>query len=266
MKKTITSKPGILFSLLGIILLFSACSDTKHLTYFTDMQDKTIQTKTSNVEPVIQVSDLLSITVSSLNPEATAIFNAPNESTPNANVATAGNNTLTIGYLVNPNGDIQFPVLGKIHVEGLNKSQLNALLVKELTDKKLLVDPIITIRHLNFRVSVLGEVSKPGVFTVQNEKLSLLEALSLAGDITIYGKKDNIMVIRENDKGEKIVKRLNLNTQEIFASPYYYLKSNDIVYVEPSKDRVAKERNLMLFPVIMSTLTFLIIVSDQINW
>lgn len=269
MKKKTTSKDLLFVSLVGLIAMyiFSGCSaDTTKLTYFNGLTDTTIASKFKNVEPVLQVNDLLSITVSSLNPEATAIFNSPNESTPNANVATAGNNTLTIGYLVNPMGDIQFPVLGNIHVEGLTKSQLNAVLFKQLTEKKLLVDPIITIRLLNFKVSVLGEVLRPGVFTVQNEKLSILEALGLAGDITMYGKRDNVMLIRETAKGEKTVRRINMNSNELFTSPYYYLKSNDIVYVEISENRVIKERNLMILPVVLGVITLLIIVAQNVTW
>jgi polysaccharide export outer membrane protein len=102
-----------------------------------------------------------------------------------------------------------FPVLGKIHAQGLTKSQLQALLTKQLVDTKQLIDPIVTIRQLNFRVSVLGEVSKPGVYTTPNEKISLLEALSFAGDITIYGKKDNVLLIREDDKGDKLIVRID---------------------------------------------------------
>ena len=168
---------------------FPPLTSTKKLIYFDNIQDSVIKLQSQPIEPVIQRNDLISIAVNSLNPEATAIFNAPNESTPNANNATANDNTLTVGYLVNPNGDIQFPVFGAIHVEGLTKSQLTALLIKQLTDKKLLIDPIVTIRHLNFRVSVLGEVTTPGVYTIPNEKISILEALGLAGDITIYGKR-----------------------------------------------------------------------------
>jgi polysaccharide biosynthesis/export protein len=253
------------FCALALIVFVSSCADTKKLVYFDNIQDTNIPQKSAPTETIIQRNDLISIAVNSLNPEATAIFNAPNESTPNANNATANDNTLTVGYLVNPNGDIQFPVLGTIHVEGLTKSQLTVLLTKQLTDKKLLVDPIVTIRYLNFRVSVLGEVNTPGVFTVPNEKISILEALGLAGDITIYGKRENVLIIRESTNGEKITKRINLSSSDILSSPYYYLRSNDVVYVEPSKDRVAKERNAMLLPIIISLTTLLIVIIDRVG-
>jgi polysaccharide biosynthesis/export protein len=108
-------------------------------------------------------------------------------------------------------------------------------------------------------------VLRPGVFTIPNEKISIMEALSLAGDMTIYGKKDNVILVREDGKGGKTVKRLNLNTAEILSSPYYYLQSNDVIYVEPSKDRVARERGLILLPIIVSITTLLIILIDRIG-
>jgi len=250
------------FLLIVILAGMSSCSNTKRLVYFHEVQDSYLKQLPQNVESIIQPNDLLSITVSSLNPTASAIFNAPNESTPNTNQATAGN-TLTVGYLVNPNGDIQFPVLGTVHVEGQNKSQLTKYLTQQLNDKKLLVDPIVTIRNLNFRVSVLGEVSRPGVYSTPNEKLSLLEALGMAGDITIYGKKDNVLLIRDEGKSEKTIKRLNLNSKEILSSPYYYLRSNDVVYVEPGKDKIAREKYALLLPIVFSVVTLFIVVIDR---
>ncbi len=243
----------------------SSCADSKKFVYFEGIKDGTLKTAYPNTESTIQKNDLLSITVSSANAAASAIFNAPNESTPTLSSATSFANTLTVGYLVNSSGDIQFPVLGKIHAAGLNKTQLQNLLAQQLVDQKQLVDPIVTIRHLNFRVSVLGEVAKPGVFTTPNEKLSLIEALSFAGDITIYGKRDNILLIREDDKGEKILKRLSLTSRDLFTSPYYYLKSNDVIYVEPSQNRVAKERSQQLIPVVLSVISLLIITVNNLR-
>lgn len=242
-----------------------ACTTTRELKYFDGLEKQTMKGLPEIPEPVIQRNDLLSITVSSMNAAASAIFNAPNESTPTTNQATAYGNTLTVGYLVNPNGDIQFPVLGTIHVEGMTKSQLHEYLTKQLTEKKLLVDPILTIRYLNFRVSVIGEVTRPGVYTSPSEKFSMLEALGMAGDITLYGKRDNVLVIREDGRGTKSFQRINLNTQELLKSPYYYLHSNDIIYVEPSKEKVNKERNAVLVPIFLSLTTLAIVIIDRIG-
>jgi polysaccharide export outer membrane protein len=167
---------------------------------------------------------------------------------------------------VNNTGDITFPVLGKIHAAGLTKSQLASLLSKQLIDSKQLVDPIITIRQLNFRVSVLGEVSKPGVYTTPNEKLSLLEALSFAGDATIYGRRDNVMLIREDNKGDKLIVRIDLTSRTLFTSPYYYLRSNDVLYVEPSKNRERREKFAYITPVILSVVSLIIVTVSAIQW
>jgi polysaccharide export outer membrane protein len=254
------------FLLIVLILSSTSCS-TKKVIYFDGVNNVTIKSKyPPNIESFIQINDLLSITVSSANQAASAIFNAPNESTPTTSSATSFGNTLTIGYLVNLNGDILFPVLGKIHAQGLTKSQLQALLTKQLVDSKQLIDPIVTIRQLNFRVSVLGEVAKPGVYTTPNEKISMLEALSFAGDITIYGKKDNVLLIREDDKGDKLIVRIDLTSSSLFTSPYYYLKSNDVIYVEPSQNREKKERFAQVTPIVLSVISLLIITISAIQY
>jgi polysaccharide biosynthesis/export protein len=247
------------FSLL--VLLDTSCSPPRKLAYFEGAQETGIKSKDLNIDPVIQRNDIVSITVSSLNPEASSIFNAPNLSNPSSNAAF--NNV--VGYLVSTEGSITFPVIGAIHAEGMTKTQLSKFITSQLIDRKLLVDPIVTIRNLNFKVSVLGEVSRPGVFPIASEKVNIMEALGLAGDITIYGKKDNVMLIREDGKGEKLVKMLDLNSPDVLSSPYYYLKSNDIVYVEPLKDRVKKERNAQIMPIIFSLVSLTIVLLDRIK-
>jgi len=245
-------------------ILFS-CGNTSKLVYFNNTDQNSFPGSAGALEPVIQKNDLLSITVSSLNPEASAIFNAPNISASGIYTTTAIGNSSPAGYLVNQDGKISFPMLGELQVTGMTKSKLSEHLTRQLTEKKLLVDPIVNIRFLNFRVSVLGEVSRPGVYSVPNEKLTLLEALGLAGDITIYGKKDNVLVIREGNDGQKTLKRLDLNSTEVLNSPYYYLRSNDVVYVEPSQNRVQREKNQFLFPIIISLISLGIIVIDRVG-
>jgi len=255
------------FVFVVLCFLMSSCGNTKKIVYFDGVHDVTIKSKyPPNIESLIQINDLLSITVSSANPQASAIFNAPNESTPTTISATSFGNTLTVGYLVNLDGDILFPVLGKIHAAGLTKSQLQSLLTKQLVETKQLVDPIVTIRQLNFRVSVLGEVTKPGVYTTPNEKISLLEALSFAGDITIYGKRNNVLLIREDDKGDKMIVRIDLTSSSLFTSPYYYLRSNDVLYIEPSLNREKKERFAQITPIILSVVSLAIITVTAIEY
>jgi len=240
-----------------VLALFAcSCSSSKNINYFPEIRDQVIANKSPAPEPQIQINDLLSIIVSSSSAEASAIFNAPNESSSIMSSAATSINTLTVGYLVNQNGDILFPVLGQIHVLGLTKFQLSTLLTEKILVKKLLIDPIVTIRYLNFKVSVMGEVSRPGVFTTPTEKLSILEALSFAGDITIYGERNDVLLIRENDKGEKIVKHLDLTNQDILSSPYFYLKSNDVLIVSSNGGRIAKEKNSQTIPIFFAAKFF----------
>ncbi|RYF85669.1 MAG: polysaccharide export protein [Chitinophagaceae bacterium] len=220
----------------------------------------------NEAESVIQPNDILSIQVTSVNPQAAEIFNTP--TTPNR-VSNAGSTTVVsgeaVGYLVNPDSTIQFPVLGNIKVVGISKSQLKKQLIDSLVQKKLLVDPIVNIRFLNFRVTVLGEVGKPTVVNVPNEKISILEAIGMAGDLTIYANRENVLLIREIG-GVKDIKRLNLNSNEIFTSPYYYLKSNDVVYAEPNKAKVRiTSQPWQLIPIALSGVSLLIIAIDRIG-
>ena len=257
-------KKGLLIKLTGCSLILtliigSSCTSGKNLRYFPGIADGSIQSNTPFPESVIQKSDILSITVSDLNPDASVQFNATN-----AGGSAAGGAAAPTGYLVNSEGNIQFPMIGNLKVEGMTKNQLKDKLAKTLVEKKILLDPIITIRFVNFRVTVLGEVNHPTVVTVPNEKISLLEALGLAGDMTIYAKRNNVLVIREaND--QKIIKRLDLNSDELFTSPYYYLQSNDIVYVEPNKAKVASVSGGMQWaPIILSGLSLLLIGATQL--
>jgi polysaccharide export outer membrane protein len=241
--------------LAAYLIAFSSCVNTRKATYFNDLGDSARFASTKLPQSLIQPNDILSISVSSLSPEATVIFNTPN---------TPSGYGQPSGYLVTDDGIILFPVLGSIKAGGLTKDQLKTSITKSLIDKKLLVDPIVSVRFQNFRVTVLGEVKNPTVIPVLSEKISLLEAIGLAGDLTIDAKRDNVLVIRE-ENGEKTVKRLNLNSIELFTSPYYYLKSNDIVYVEPNKAKVASASNSRQFiPVILSSITLVVVILDRL--
>lgn len=255
------------FSRLSVLiwLMFCSCSNTSKLIYLNDAQTSSYSTQRVS-EPLIQKDDLLSIHVNSLNPDASTIFNAPNFSASGIHATTAIGNVTPAGYLVDQSGMIYFPMLGQIKAAGITKSQLGTTITSALIQKKLLIDPIVHIRFMNFRVSVLGEVNKPGVYVVPNEKLSIMEALGLAGDITIYGRKENILIIREIEDGQKKLQRLNLHSKDVLNSPYYYLRSNDIVYVEPSQNKVQRERNQFLFPILISMISLGIIVIDRVGF
>ena len=251
-----------------ISVIATSCVNTRKAIYFNGLNDGTITSQTPVPESVIQKNDLLSISVTSLNPEASAIFNSPNISVPNNTSISGqvyGTNTM-LGYLVSSEGMIQYPILGSLRAEGLTKEQLTENIKKKILDQKLLNDPIVSIRFLNFRITVLGEVKNPTVVNVPNEKISLLEAIGLAGDLTIYAKRDNILVIRE-ENNNKTIKRINLNSEELLTSPFYYLKSNDIVYVEPNKAKVASAgRGQQWIPAVLSGLSVIVVIADRVKF
>jgi polysaccharide biosynthesis/export protein len=239
--------------IMALMSIFSSCVNTRKTSYFSELGDSRIQAPDPQV-PVINKHDLLSITVSSANAEASKPYNDPNFLSTTTSTAT-GSTQQMMGYLVTEDGGFKFPELGYINAEGFTIKQLSDSITDKLKARELLVDPIVTIRFLNFRVTVLGEVNHPTVVTVPNERISVLEALGLAGDLTIYGKRDNVLLIRE-ETGGKLVRRLDLNSPQFLSSPYFYLKTNDVLYVEPNKNKVASVSNgRMLLPVIFSALS-----------
>jgi len=267
MKTAFTSVPPTRLALLSVMFLLLSCTSTKKTTYFYGVPSGPIVSTMAVPESIIQKNDILSIVVSDLNPNAAKLFNPDN---PENNNPAAGPAKDVSGYLVDTDGNIQFPMLGIIKAEGLTKNQLKDKIKNLSKSKGLLLDPIVTIRFLNFKVTVLGEVGRPTVIPISNEKISLLEALGLAGDLTIYGNRQNVMVIREEivpgKPDQRSIARLNLNSGDIFTSPYYYLQSNDIVYVEPNKAKVSSTSSaIQWLPVIFSALSLAAIVITNTN-
>ncbi len=246
------------------LYLCTSCYDTKKVTYFNDINETVLLSNNEdNTEHHIQKNDLLNIQISSLSEEASKIFNVTNNYV-SSSISSSGSRTESSGYLVNADGEIQMPMLGFIKAEGMTKMQLKDYLTKKIIDKKLLIEPIVNVRFMNFEVTIMGEVGKPTVINVPNEKISLLKALGVAGDITAFGKKDNVMLIREIE-GKKIVKRINLNSSTFLQSPYYYLQPNDIVYVEPNKNKEASvSKNRIILPSLLSSISVIVIILDRI--
>ncbi|MEG1839394.1 MAG: polysaccharide biosynthesis/export family protein, partial [Bacteroidaceae bacterium] len=184
--------------------------------------------------------DLLSVTVSSSNPEASVPYNltVPTIQTPQVLQYTTTQPILQT-YLVDNNGNIMFPILGELHLGGLTKSEAEAYIINRLKPS-FKEAPIVNVRLVNYKISVLGEVQNPNTFTVANEKINIFEALALAGDMTIYGKREKVKLLREDSEGRKNIVELDLNRSDVVNSPYFYLQQNDVVYVEPNK---AKARN-----------------------
>ena len=234
MKKNIGNNRQVSFRLLCVCLLvvFSSCSK-RNLVYFSDLPENTdFKTPIKNYSaPKIQADDILNITVSSLNPESNVLFNnilLPTASYANAQVIASN---IDEGYLVDKNGSINFPVIGKINLAGLTKEEATEKMTGLI--KEHVKNPIVNIRFLNFKVTVIGEVAKPASFTVATEKVNVLEALGLAGDMTEFGRRENVLIIREKD-GVRSTARINLNNKDVLSSPYFYLQQNDVVYVEPN--------------------------------
>lgn len=253
-----------LIYLLGFFCLLSC--GRRNLTYFSDTLDqKEYSEKIANkIEPKIQPDDLLSITINSLNPEANTLFNrgviTPIGRTIDFSMSGGANvEKYNEGYLVDRNGYVEFPVLGKMKLSGLTKQEASDKIRAELKD--YLKEPTATIRFLNFRVSVIGEVNRPSTFTIPTEKITILEALGMAGDMTPYGRRENVLVIRE-EEGVRTMAHVNLNSKQVFSSPYFYLKQSDVVYVAP--DRVKEiqastnTRNISLFFAASSFITLIV--------
>lgn len=224
--------------LLAIIVAIVATScSTPKLGYFQDLQAGTIDQIQSPSYITIQPGDRLSIIVSSKNPELAYIFNLNIVSNYQASTNKLATNSMT-SYTVTPEGNIEFPVLGTLHIAGLNKSEIASLIRSELISKNLLNDAIVTVNFIDLYFGVMGEVNHPGRFPIDQDKVTIIEALSRAGDLTIYGKRDNVLLIRE-ENGKQMAYRINLtNANELYNSPAFYLKQGDMVYVEPNSTRI----------------------------
>ena len=224
---------------LCLIAFLASCSAPKEVLYLQDIASIKEENIDKNYEVIIHKDDLLAILVNSKDPELALPFNMPVVTYQIGAQTTAQQRLL--GYLVDQNGDIDFPILGKIHVEGLNRMQVTELIKQKLMSEDLIKDPIVTVQFLNFKVSVMGEVTRPGTFDISGDRITLLEALSMAGDLTIYGRRDRVAVIREKD-GKRRILYHDLRSSDIFQSPCYYLQQNDIVYVEPNKAKTGQSR------------------------
>lgn len=223
--------------LLSWVILFSACNSTKEVVYLQDVIPLKQQDIERKYEVFIHEDDLLSIMVNSKDPELALPFNMP-LITYQIGSESSGQQRV-LGYLVDTNGDIDFPILGKLHVAGLSRLELRDLIKEKLISGDYIKDPVVTVQFLNYKVSVMGEVARPGSFTITGDRITLLEALSMAGDLTIYGRRDRVAVIRE-ENGKRTILFHDLRSSDIFTSPCYYLQQNDIVYVEPNKAKAGQ--------------------------
>ncbi|MFC2175893.1 polysaccharide biosynthesis/export family protein [Bacteroidota bacterium] len=239
-------RPAVLLFLLASFLILSeSCITRKDISYFQDVSDTiTVQKITKGFEAKINAGDILSIHVSSLSAEASSFFNVVGEES-DQQVANT--------YLVDANGNIEMSLIGVVPVGGLTGIEAKSIIKEKL--EKYLINPTVNVRIRNFKVTVLGEVQQPGVYTIPNEKVTLVEALGLAGDLSIFGKRLNVVLIREED-GQRHFVKIDLRSKDLFESEYYYLHSNDIIYVEPGKGKIASaDAWYRILPIVLSGLS-----------
>ncbi|WP_179415814.1 polysaccharide biosynthesis/export family protein [Mucilaginibacter sp. E4BP6] len=260
----LTFKNLLFFGL--VVTTFSACINEKKLVYFqkSNNHSDTLELAKAYI-PKVQTGDILSIYVSSLNPEASSFFNPYAGTTSTASSAGGSGNssvqasqTSSTGYLVDPSGIIELPLIGNIKVSGYTTAQVRDT-IKTLL-KTYLKEPTVLVRFLNFKISILGEVTRPDVYSIPNEMITLPEALSMAGDLTLYARRDSIEIIRDVN-GKKEFGYVDLRKRDIFSSPYYYLHANDLIYVKPAKTKAEEtDRSIQYVSIGVSLLSILLVV------
>lgn len=253
-------KKIIYFFLIAIVI--SSCG-VKYQTipYFTDLPAGN-QAEDINNQTVlkIQKNDILAITVSSLDAKSDAYFNLGNIGAVQASSGTAGASTPN-GFIVDQQGNVQLPYLGSVKIEGLSTYDARKLIENKLEEGKFLIKPVLNLRLVNFKISVLGDVVRPGVYPVQSERITIIEALGMAGDLTITAKRNDVLLIREN-LGKRQQVKLDLQSKDLFNSPFYYLENNDVLIVTPSSAKYASVdssyRNVSLIISALSVIALLI--------
>lgn len=263
------SKFKLLQAIIMALFLLS-CAAPKNITYFRDIPDTTkfkIIDQTVYYTPLIQSDDILQVTIQTIDPASTASFNQQN--TASWPIVSGGASTPTgtgvSGYLVDREGYVVLPLVGKIAVKGKTTDMVRDDIRTKASE--YFKDPVVNVRFANFKITVLGEVARPSTYIMPNEKVTLLDALGVAGDLTIYGKRENVMLIREKNNKKELI-RLNLNNSDLFKSPYYYLQQGDVVYVEPNKSKIASTDvgKIRRITVIVSILSLVVVLATRIRF
>lgn len=254
---------GWLLCALVVMSLFSSCKSHKEIAYLQEKEGSVVAAMDSLYDARIKPKDLLTITVNTFDKEASLPFNLMYpSSSPNGYSNNIGENVMQ-KYLVDNDGSIDFPVLGSIKVSGLTKKELEAYLRGRLS-AYLKDEPLVNVRMVNYKISVLGEVARPNTYTITNEKVNVLEALALAGDLTIYGKRKNVKLMRESGNGERGVYILDLTDKNLINSPYFYLQQNDVLYVEPNRTKMRNSRYSALTGQMLTGTSVLVSVAGLI--
>ncbi len=244
-----------------VTFIMPCCVSTKKSVYFTDISDTAKLREIIPAEfkePVIQPDDILSITIQTIDPTNTAGVNqVSGAAASGSGQGSVGGQPTISGFLVDKNGIVSVPMLGNLKLAGLTTFQARELIQQKAST--YFKEPTVQVRFANYKITVIGEVAKPATYTVPNEKVTILDALGMAGDLTIFGKRENILLVRDNN-GKKELARLNLNSSDIFKSPYFYLRQNDVIYVEPGKGKIAANNapKIQLIAIVASGLTVLL--------
>ncbi|MDG5491665.1 polysaccharide biosynthesis/export family protein [Psychroserpens sp. SPM9] len=225
------------FFLLFTLVILSSCGSRKNIVYFQDepITNQSLSELDNNYQLRYKPNDILTIDVAAEVAESVAAFNLPAVAYNTNSTTSAQTQVLRQTYLIDPDGNIEFPVLGTVKMEGLTRVEATEMLKEKIS--VYVKEFIVNIRLVNFTISVMGEVNRPGTYTVEGERISLVQALGLAGDLTIYGKRNNVFLIREID-GKKKYAKYDLTSINVVNSPVYYLSQNDIIYVEPNDAKV----------------------------
>jgi polysaccharide export outer membrane protein len=246
-----------LLVILTLGLLLTGCHSRSKVIYIQNATELGTQTNPYDYSAVIKRDDQLSIIVNSKDPELAAPFNM--NLTQAAFIGGSNISTYSGGspqaFWVDSEGNIEYPTMGKIHVEGMTRHQLAELIQNHLKDNNLILDPVVNITFQNFQVSVLGEVNSPGRFTITSERISIFDAIAKAGDLTIFGERDKVRLLREED-GKQTVYTVDLRDANLITTPYYYLHQNDVLYVEPNKSKATNREvsNLYTFGISLVSL------------
>lgn len=233
---TMTRKIILPIVLLAVAMVLGSCGSTKNVAYFKNSDSIDLSASRMLYDARIMPKDQLTITVSTTDDQAAVPFNLTVPTPYTANQRSSYSQAMLQSYLVDNEGNIDFPIIGTVHLGGLTKSEAEQLIQTKIKPYMSATEnPIVTVRMSSYSISVLGEVTRPGSYQVSREKITILEALAQAGDLTIYGVRNRVKLIREDASGQKAIHVLNLNDAGIINSPYYYLQQNDVVYVEPNK-------------------------------
>lgn len=226
----------LLLSATGILLLYS-CSASKEVVYFQDLKPGESEITLPKQQAVtVRPEDKISIIVNSRDPQLTNLFNLPyvSKQLGSMSLSASGTNQGVSGYTVDADGNIDFPVLGKVHVADMKREEIAEHIKNELVSKNLVKDPIVTVEFMNLCVSVMGEVNSPGRFAIDRDRVTILDALSMAGDLTIYGNRQKVLVMRQEGDVQRVYGIDLTSGERVYSSPAYYLQQNDVIYVEPN--------------------------------